>query len=398
MDVNHPKPRKIRVCHLASGDLWAGAEVQVANVCRGLIDTGMVEVSAVVLNNGRLAKELQSLGTGVTVIDEQGNTWWQILWRLTHYLRSRPVDILHTHRYKENILGCMAAKISGVTHVVRTVHGSTELSSGWKGVKAKLYKAIDKIVCRYFVSYLIAVSRDISGHLERTFPGKIIIHIPNCIDERRLVPTTGREEKRLELGLRPSEFVIGTVGRLNPVKGTEYLIRAVPEIVKRREDVRVLVVGDGPLRGDLEALVQFLGLEKTVTFLGWRDDSVDIINALDLFVLPSVHEGMPTVLLEAMSLGVPVVASNTGGIPDIVADNWSGILPEPRNESSLAAKCMSVISDRSLADLLVHNASRGICKYHVTETAVPLLTLYQRLSGSSLEEVSGNDGYRAENL
>ena len=377
------KSRKIRVCHLASGDLWAGAEVQVANVCRGLIDTGMVEVSAVVLNNGRLAKELQSLGTGVTVIDEQGNTWWQILWRLTHYLRSRPVDILHTHRYKENILGCMAAKISGVTHVVRTVHGSTELSSGWKGVKAKLYKAIDKIVCRYFVSCLIAVSRDISGHLERTFPGKTIIHISNCIDERRLVPTTAREEKRLELGLRPSEFVIGTVGRLNPVKGTEYLIRAVPEIVKRREDVRVLVVGDGPLRGDLEALVQFLGLEKTVTFLGWRDDSVDIINALDLFVLPSLHEGMPTVLLEAMFLGIPVVASATGGIPETVADGWNGLLVEPRSELSLSEKCIRVISHPHSANKRAKNAMQDVYKYHLHETVAPLLALYRQLGNSA---------------
>ena len=108
---------KIKVCHLASGDLWAGAEVQVVNSCRGLLDTGAVDVTAVVLNEGRLAKELQSLGLKVFVLDEQTSTWWQILWQLRRHLHRRPVDLLHTHRYKENILGSTAAKMSGVAHI-----------------------------------------------------------------------------------------------------------------------------------------------------------------------------------------------------------------------------------------------------------------------------------------
>jgi len=374
-----PFRHKIRVCHLASGDLWAGAEVQIANTCRGLLDTGVVDVTAVVLNNGRLAHELRSLGLDVTVIDEESTPWWQIMWQLIRHLRRRPVEILHTHRYKETVLGSMAAKIAGGPRIVRTVHGTTEIYFGWKRIKTRIYGALDDFICRYWVNRLVGVSREISKDLERRFPGKTIIHIPNCIDERRLVPTTGREEKRLELGLKRSEFVIGTVGRLNPVKGTEYLIRAVPEIIRRCEDVRVLVVGDGPAREGLEGLVTSLGLEKTVMFLGWRDDTVNIINALDLFVLPSLHEGMPTVLLEAMSLGVPVVASATGGIPEILTDGWNGLLVEPRSESSLAGKCASVISCYSLADRLVTNARREVRNYFVNEAAVSLLTLYKRL-------------------
>ena len=122
-----------------------------------------------------------------------------------------------------------------------------------------------------------------------------------------------------------------------------------------------------------------LGLEKTVIFLGWRNDTVDIINALDLFVLPSVHEGMPTVLLEAMSLSIPVVASATGGITELVSDAWNGLLVTPGSDSILAEKCLSIISDSSLISTLVWNAKQRVRMYHSCETVSCLLTLYQRL-------------------
>ena len=109
---------KIKVCHLASGDLWAGAEVQIANTCRGLLDTDKVEVTAIMLNYGRLEQELSSMGIQVAVINEKQIPGWQILWKLTGHFRKHPVDILHTHRYKENILGSAAAKRSGVPHVI----------------------------------------------------------------------------------------------------------------------------------------------------------------------------------------------------------------------------------------------------------------------------------------
>ena len=373
-------PPKIKVCHLASGDLWAGAEVQVVNACRGLAETGAVEVRAVLLNNGRLADELRSLGIEVSVINEQTTAWWQILWQLARHFRRQPVDILHAHRYKENILGSLAARMSGVPHVLRTIHGTTEIYSGWKWINAQIYEAVDHLVCRFCVSRLIAVSREISEELERQYPGKPVTHIPNCIDERRMIITKERNEKRAELGLKPSEFVIGTIGRLAPVKGIEYLIRAVPEIVKRHEDVRVLVVGDGPSRTGLEALVRSLGLEKTVTFLGWRHDTTEIMNALDLFILPSLHEGTPTALLEAMCLGIPVVASATGGVRDLIIHGENGLLVEPKDVHGLAATCSAVMEDASLRQRLTSNCLRSISgKYRVATVTEAHLSHYYRL-------------------
>ncbi|MFQ5853480.1 MAG: glycosyltransferase, partial [Candidatus Binatia bacterium] len=159
----------------------------------------------------------------------------------------------------------------------------------------------------------------------------------------------------------------------------EYLIRAVPEIIKHHDNIRVLIVGDGPLRPELEALVHSLGLDKPVMFLGWRNDSTGIINALDLFVLASIHEGMPTAVLEAVFLGIPVVATATGGIRELTTDRWNGFLVKPRSESRLAEKCLFVIRNPSFADGVVRNARCQIQRYDVCETTALLLNLYEEV-------------------
>jgi len=122
-----------------------------------------------------------------------------------------------------------------------------------------------------------------------------------------------------------------------------------------------------------------MGLEKIVRFLGSPDDHIDIINVMDFFVLPSLQEGMPTVLLEAMYLGVPVVASATGGISEIVTDGSNGLLVEPKSESRLAASCMSLIADHSLAKRIGLNARGQIGRYNRPETIPKVLTLYSQL-------------------
>src|SRR2546427_5295425 len=125
--------RGLRVCHSVSGDLWAGAEVQVATVASYLVERPDVNLSAVLLNEGRLASELRGLGVQVTVIDESRNSAVRIVALLTRYLREHHVEVVHTHRYKESVLGTIAAKLAGVPHVVRTVPGMPETMRGGTG-------------------------------------------------------------------------------------------------------------------------------------------------------------------------------------------------------------------------------------------------------------------------
>ena len=133
-------PHALRVCHVMSADLWAGAEVQVATVASYLVERPDVTLTAVLLNEGRLARELRRLGVQVAVMDERENGAITILASLTRFLRDNRVEIVHTHRYKDNILGSIAAKLAGVPHVTRTVHGLNEAMRGWGRAKLLAYR------------------------------------------------------------------------------------------------------------------------------------------------------------------------------------------------------------------------------------------------------------------
>src|SRR3989454_11225131 len=142
--------RGLRVCHIVSGDLWAGAEVQVATVASYLVERPDVNLSAVLLNEGRLASELRRLGVQVTVIDESRNSAVRIVALLTRYLREHHVEVVHTHRYKESVVGSIAAKLAGVPHVIRTLHGMAEPLRGWGRVATRAYGAAERAtVCRF---------------------------------------------------------------------------------------------------------------------------------------------------------------------------------------------------------------------------------------------------------
>src|SRR5207244_788358 len=185
--------RGLRVCHIVSGDLWAGAEVQVATVASYLVERPDVNLSAVLLNEGRLASELRRLGVQVTVIDESRNSAVRIVALLTRYLREHHVEVVHTHRYKESVVGSIAAKLAGVPHVIRTVHGMPEPMRGWDRVKAWAYGAVDRATLWWFADLIIAVSKRMAETLKDSgYAPTPVTHIHNGVDPRKVRSTATR--------------------------------------------------------------------------------------------------------------------------------------------------------------------------------------------------------------
>jgi glycosyltransferase involved in cell wall biosynthesis/protein-tyrosine-phosphatase len=307
-----------------SADLWAGAEVQVATALSWLVQDANVRVSAVLFNDGRLAAELQALGIDVEVVDERRHGACGILAFLARFLRDRRIDIVHTHRYKDTLLGVMAAKLAGVPHVVRTVHGLAEPMRGWESAKLRAYTAMDRTALRWAADRVVAVSRELADHL-----GQVRARRP-------------RDEVRGELGIDGRTLLIGTAGRLFPVKGQDDLVRAAELILRERSGARFLFVGGGPLRGELQARAAQLGIEHACRFVGERPDVHDLVAAMDIFVLPSLHEGIPMALLEAMALGRPAVASAVGGVPEVIGHHLNGLLVKPRRPHAIAAACLEL--------------------------------------------------------
>ena len=353
-------PRRLRVCQVMSADLWAGAEVQLATVASYLVERGDIELSAVLFNEGELAVELRRLGVAVTIIDERENGALAILASLTRWLRTHPVDIVHTHRGKDTVLGAVAARFAGASGVVRTVHGLSEPWRGWRWLKNEVYEAIDGLTLRCLTDRIVVVSQRMAeGHERSGYPAEKVIAIPNGVHLERVRPARMREEVRLELGIGPAVPLIGTVGRLSPVKGHAHFLEAARLILQREPRARFLVVGDGPLRDQLERTARALGIGDACAFVGARPDVYDLVAAMDVFVLSSLGEGIPMALLEAMALGTPVVATAVGGVPEVVAHRATGLLVASGDEPGLAEACLELARDPGKARTLAARARRA---------------------------------------
>ncbi len=256
------------------------------------------------------------------------------LWRLM--IREKPA-IVHTHTSKAGILGRCAARLAGVPGVVHTPHG--HVFYGHFGFLAsRVFLLAERLMAR-ITDRLIALTQ-----------GEKNDYIALCVCDPRKIVTihsgvdvgsymqvkVNVQEKRRSLGLDPEGLTVGTVGWLLPIKGPMYLLKAMGEAWKSYPQTSLVYVGKGALEKELREESSRMGVSEKVWFLGWRDDIQEILPILDIFVLPSLNEGMGRVLVEAMAAGRPIVASNVGGIPDLVYQGKNGLLVPAADHKALA--------------------------------------------------------------
>ncbi len=335
----HPK---IRVCHIASGDLWAGAEVQVSVLLGGLAATGEYDLRAVILNEGELASRLRKAGAEVLILDESRLGFRDILRQADRWLESAQPEILHTHRIKENVLGALLKRRGRARRLVRTVHGLSEFSRGLAGLKSRAYGYINRYASWRYFDRVITVSDDIRHRLG-DLSSAATIH--NAVDLPGEPDPAVKAEVRREFGLPPDAPVIGSAGRMVPVKQYDMFLRAAAQISEKRADARFLLFGDGPELDDLKALANDLGLGDRVQFTGFRDDILRALQALDVLLMTSRHEGIPTVALEAMALQLPVVSTDVGGMREVVDHGKTGYLAPRDDLPALIEHTLALLDD-----------------------------------------------------
>ena len=361
----------MRVCHVTIGDLWGGAEAQIATLLPCLAKSDLFEISVVLFNDGRLAEELRLQGIRVTVFDEKSNGSLALLKHLVSYFRNEPRVIIHSHKPKDTVLSGLARLLCPSAVLVRTVHGAPEPFTGWNQFKMTFYEILSKIVNKYVATNVIGVSSEICDLVGYVGSAKIRC-ISNGIDLDRVRAHGNQYVLRKDLGILESDTVIGVVGRLTPIKGHQTFLKCAARLVQQENDnLLFLIVGEGPLEGSLKELAISLGLGEKVIFVGHRDDVYEVIEAIDIFVLPSYHEGIPMVLLEAMALNRAVIASRVGGIPEVVDHGVNGLLVSAGKENELAEACQLLIRDKSLTASLsgaarlkveTYFSSRAMCE------------------------------------
>ena len=299
---------------------------------------------------GRVAEQIAS--TGVPVVSLEMSEHPRPLemvrgaFRLARLFDRHDVDVVHSSLYRANVLARLAARLARRRPtVVSAQHSLTPLGSRWSITLARLTGGLaDRVVVVSGAVREEMISRE-------RFPADRIVLIENGVDTRRFAPGD-RAAAREALAVPQDAFAVAAVGRLSPEKAVADLLDAVARLVSGGVDAAVLLAGDGPLRGALEARAVALGLRRRVRFLGMVADPIPVLQAADVFAMPSREEASPMALLEAMACARPVVVTAVGGVPEIVADERSGLLVPPGRAESLAAALARLAGDADLRERL----------------------------------------------
>lgn len=331
------------VCHVFSGDLWAGAEVVIFNLLTSLQRDPSLRVVAVSLNEGALTDRLRKAGVTTHVIPESRHNVLGIVRRAARLLKAEGVSVLHAHRYKENLLAWLLAKRLGVRELVTTIHGLPESPENrGNAVQAVGWmRRLDLIV----VSKLFSTTVAVSDEMKRALVGQYGFR-----EERVRVIRNGGQFPPIEpaMSSRAGGFHIGTVGRLVPIKGLDLFLEVAAALRRHTPTVRFSILGDGPLREELGRQAARLGVGDVVEFLAPRPDPFEYYRSLDLYLNTSVHEGLPLSVVEAMACGKPIVSAAVGGIPEIVVHGEHGFLVKGRDPGGFVDRCLTVMRDNQL--------------------------------------------------
>jgi glycosyltransferase involved in cell wall biosynthesis len=275
-------------------------------------------------------------------------------------LRRDRFDVIHTHSSKAGILGRAAARLAGVPHVVHTVHG-WGFHDRMHPLLKRTYVILERLL-QPRTSTLVSVSNKTTRvGLEEGIGGPSDYSlIRSGIPLGRFSPDRERGAGiRSRLGLEADDIVVGSVGRLSPQKNPHDFVRVAGLLSRGRTGLRFVYVGDGPMRGEIEAAIESAGLSDRVHLLGIRDDVPDVLRAMDVFILTSLWEGLPRVVLQALATGVPVVAYDTAGIEEAVHEGANGHLVAPGDVDDMVSKLGPIVDDREFRDRLSAAAAGG---------------------------------------
>lgn len=321
----------------------SGAEKQMVLLAKGLPrERFRVEVAALT-RLGPLEADLTALGIPVTLIGKRHKADPLALRRLVRFMRERRFDVVQTWIFAANTYGRLAARRARVP-VVITAEMAVDL---WKG---RTPLAIDRrLACACWTDRVVGNSRAVVDFYRNAgIPEDRLAMIYSGISDEE-PPTVDRTEVRASLGLPVDAPLALFVGRLAAQKGVGDLLKALDLLQHVRPDLRTLIVGDGPLRVDLEELANAFRLGGSARFLGHRDDVPRLLAAADLLVLPSLYEGLPNVVLEAMRFRLPVVATAAPGTTEVVSDGQTGLLVPPRAPKALAQAIRTLLDEPDYA-------------------------------------------------
>jgi glycosyltransferase involved in cell wall biosynthesis len=363
--------RGLRFAHLIDSDGPGGAERMVASLAAELQGAGAQNVVIVPADGeGWLARELRGTGVQVELFRHDRRISPGLVRRLVETLRSHRVALAHSHEFNTAVYGALAARRAGIAHVV-TMHGGRYYA-------AHLRRRVALRIAVELSGSIVAVSRSLAGALSRDLwmRRSRIVTIPNGV---RLTPVA-QSSLRSELRLGRGDQLAVAVGNLYAIKGHSYLLEALALLAARLPRLHVAIAGRGELEGPLLARARALQLGDRFHLLGLRPDIGNVLAGADVFVLPSLSEGVPLALLEAMLAARPIVASAVGEVSTVLGGGEAGVLVPPAEPAALAGALADILTDPVHARRLgAAAAARAAEEYTLARMVERYLALYARL-------------------
>lgn len=336
-----------------------GGQITVLNLAHYL-DKKKFEVFVSSEEGGPLVEEAQKAGISHLPVRIKKGLSFKTVAQMASFFHEHRIDILHTHGGIAGFFGRWAARKAKVPFIVHTFHGIHYLH--YRNPFQKwAYIFLERVFSRFTQACIFVCESDFKkAQKHKLVPLQKMHLVRNGLDFSRLEKVENAEKKREELGLVLFQPLVGTVARLHRQKGIVYLIRATKEILEKFPRAKILIIGGGPLRKKLEGEAIKRGVGEAVMFLGERKDATAILSLFNVFVLPSLWEGLPYAVLEAATLGKPIVASCVDGIKEVIDHGDTGLLVSPGKETELAQAVMLLLHDRNLASRLAERARAEI--------------------------------------
>jgi len=355
---------RIRLFSVIAASGAGGAEQVFATLLQGL-DPERFEVTVACHGRGSMAETYRRHASQVSSLDLVDLRKSSTIIRLAGLMRDAQCDVVHTHLWTADVLGGLAARLAGVRRVVSSVAGAYFLPigvSGWRRARrqgfSRLFRAIYRR-CDRVIAPSHYVADDLLTRPGIRVPQERLCVIENGVDvdhEERLLRYANGGGSSARWGTGSPR--ISVVANFFPIKGHEFLIRAVPAVLTVHPQARFVLAGGGESRIAMIGLADRLGVGASVTFPGEIADALELMRASDLVVIPSISEGLPISLVEAMALGRSVVTTGVGGIPEVVEDGVSARVVPPRDPAALAAAMLELLGDDVLARQLGAQAQR----------------------------------------
>lgn len=354
-----------------------GAERVILELATGLAKTKFEPIIGVLENKSKSWAELATIaeksGLQVNIFKCRKPFDFRTAVQIRKFIKKNQISAVHAHGYKANFYSLIATLFTEIS-CLATCHPWTETDYSFK---ARLYTFLDKLWLKR-MDDVVAVSRQVRQQL---LTHKITAElIPNGIEIGRFNGLHKAGDLRDSFGFSKSDIVIGTIGRLVPEKGYTFLLNSAKSICKKYPNAKFIFIGDGPLRAKLQRQVEALSLQSNVIFLGKRNDIAGLFSVMDIFVLSSISEGFPMVLLEAMAAGKPIIATRVGEIPNIINGGDSGLLVPPQDSIALTSAIEIFLRDKQKANAMALAARNEVSvNYSSSQMALKYIEHYKKL-------------------